>query len=178
MIKNAMLITNDEATIRSNQDLIHIENSLYMARDLIPRLKYVIIDYDTLLVEESLLTQLMDHKDKLLILGDGFVAGLPTISKEDFHAENINLYYEQDDILDTTDTENMDESLEIDRIINLYVQSDTLVAEVEQELLEASHGVRKGVYKVIPQVDGGKMIKTLKWNSPIRMEYTLSRIKK
>jgi len=177
MIKDAMLITNDEETIRSNQNLIHIENSLYMARDLIPRLKYIIIDYDTLLVEESFHDELMDYKDKLLILGDGFVADLPTISKEDFHAENINLYYEQDDILDTTDTENMDESLEIDRIINLYVQSDTLVAEVEQELLEASHGVRKGVYKVIPQVDGGKKIKSLKWSSPIRMGYAVSRIK-
>lgn len=179
MAKNVILITNNELIIEENKDLAHIENSLYLAKDLFEQYSYIIIDYDILIIEESLDDKIREYEDKILILGDGYIGNLRSLSIEEFHIENIDLYFGYEpgpEVLYNKDLD-MDANLEIDRIINLYT-GDKLAREALEELMNAPSAVRSTVYRVIKSIDNGVKIKSLKWNNPIRIEYTFENAKK
>lgn len=179
MIKEAILITNDEFIIKENKMSIYIENSLCLGKELFSKYNYIIIDYDTLILEKEIFEQLKEHHHKVLILGEGYIDNLRSISKNEFHTENIDIYYGQDKKIEISCEDKLDEalSLEIDHIINLYIDTNTLVREVSRELTQASKAVKREAYKLIDIIDKGSKLKKLKWFDPIRINFILEKRK-
>lgn len=179
MIKETLLITNNKPLIEQFKDKAHIEHSICLGKALFSVCKNIIIDYDTFSMEGTTSDELAFVKDKIMFIGEGHLVGFSFISKEEFLMDILNnekLPPDNTDIVYVNEND-MPTSLEIDRIVNLYVDMDLDIAEVVKSLAQTPQTLKNAIYKTIALYDKGKRLKKLGISNKIVQEYMLYRIK-
>lgn len=178
MDNKIMFITNNTNLQDKCHTICDIEYSIHLGKDSFNQYDYIIIDYDTFLLEDNTIEHIEKYEEKILFINNSPSNKYKSIPLEELCLENIKIYF-NDYNLETTEYENIDQDSSIvNDLIDLYLQDKDNIEKLLEELNKTSYKLRKRFYNVIDQLSVFNKLNELKIYNKIKIEYLIYKFKK